>query len=72
MRSNGVMFLVVLVMFLSSGCASWNPAAYEYSPTVDADAEECRAYGRAHSPENPLIAMDLAQDCMELRGHRRK
>ena len=67
---------LIFAVFVGAGCAlaastdpsAWTPA----KPEISQDLMECRAYGRAHSPQNPLIAGELTQDCMELKGYRRR
>lgn len=71
-----ILVLVAAIFIASvSGCATsqqystvgWKPQR----PQLAQDLSECRLHGASSSPNNPLIAGELAKQCMEVKGYRR-
>ena len=65
--------ITILLTFALLGCATVFSTQSSYRPYVTSrDWLECQAYGDSNCPMNPLIATDLRDQCLRMKGYRKR
>lgn len=60
---------IIAVACLLTACATTVTKDGATTPEMQRDIAECQYEAKKASPDNPLIAHGIAQDCFKLRGY---